>query len=89
MPDDVPADDGLNARTRVRRTRVPTARGGAGRVIDGVVRALDLDRNNRIMAIANGLWGAGSGIYLPIWPIHLERLGPPRRSSACCSASAA
>ena len=75
MPDDVPADDGLNARTRVRRTRVPTARGGAGRVIDGVVRALDLDRNNRIMAIANGLWGAGSGIYLPIWPIHLERLG--------------
>ena len=40
-----------------------------------VVRALDLDRNNRIMAIANCLWGAGSGIYLPIWPIHLERLG--------------
>jgi hypothetical protein len=39
------------------------------------VRALDLDRNNRIMAVANCLWGAGSGIYLPIWPLHLERLG--------------
>jgi hypothetical protein len=44
-------------------------------VIDGAVRALDLDRNNRIMAVANCLWGAGSGIYLPIWPLHLERLG--------------
>ncbi len=37
--------------------------------------AFDLDRNNRLMALANMLWGAGTGVYLPIWPLHLERLG--------------
>ena len=75
MPDDVPADDGPDSRALMRPLPAPRTRGRAGRVIDGVMRALDLDRNNRIMAIANCLWGAGSGIYLPIWPIHLERLG--------------
>lgn len=75
MPDDVPTHDTSPPIPATRLVPVPPARGGFGRVIDGAERALGLDRNNRIMAVANCLWGAGSGIYLPIWPIHLERLG--------------
>ncbi len=37
--------------------------------------ALDLDRNSRRLALANILWGAGTGLYFPIWPLHLQRLG--------------
>ncbi len=51
---------------------------GTGQVSGAGARlreAFDLDRNNRLMALANMLWGAGTGVYLPIWPLHLERLG--------------
>lgn len=52
-----------------------TAPGRRRRATGAIGRALDLDRNNRLMAVANCLWGAGSGIYQPTWPIHLEHLG--------------
>lgn len=53
---------------------IPIIPAGTGR--QGSLRAaFNLDRNNRLMAVANMLWGAGTGMYLAIWPLHLERLG--------------
>ncbi len=70
MPDDAPS-----GRYPGLPTPSPRGTGPWGRVVARLAGALDLDRNNRLMAVANCLWGAGTGIYLPIWPIHLEHLG--------------
>lgn len=37
--------------------------------------ALDLGRDNRLVALSLLLWGLGSGVYFYVWPIYVAALG--------------